>query len=70
MWHIWGDRKGAYRVCGRVHRGKEPLGKCRCLWEGNIKMDLQELELQVMDWIDLNEDGDRWQVLVNALMDH
>ena len=37
-------------------------------WEDNIKMFLQGLEFGGMDWIDLAQDRDRWQVLVNALI--
>ena len=32
------------------------------------KMDLQEVGLEGMDWIDLAQDRDRWQVLVNVDM--
>jgi hypothetical protein len=31
-------------------------------------MDLQEVGCGDMDWIDLAQDKDRWQVLVNAVM--
>jgi hypothetical protein len=31
-------------------------------------MDLQEVRGEGMDWIDLAQDRDRWQVLVNAVM--
>jgi len=31
-------------------------------------MDLQEVGSGDMDWIDLAEDRDRWQALVNAVM--
>ena len=48
--------------------GKRPLGRPRHRWEDNIKMDLQELECGCMDWIKLAEDRDRWQALVNAVM--
>jgi hypothetical protein len=34
----------------------------------NIKMDLREIELDHMDWIDLAEDRDQWRALVNAVM--
>jgi hypothetical protein len=31
-------------------------------------MDLQEVECAVMDWIELAQDRDRWQALVNVVM--
>jgi hypothetical protein len=39
--------------------GKRALGKPRCRWEDNIKMDLREIEWGGMDWIDLAQDGDQ-----------
>jgi hypothetical protein len=48
--------------------GKRPLGRPRCRWEENIKMDLQEVGYGSMDWIRLAQDSDRWQALVNAVM--
>jgi hypothetical protein len=47
---------------------KYPLGRPRCRWEDNIKMDLQEVGCGGMDWIGLAQDRDRWQALVNAVM--
>jgi hypothetical protein len=44
----------------------EGLGQHR--WEDNIKMDLQEVECGGVDWIELAQDRDRWQALVNAVM--
>jgi hypothetical protein len=35
---------------------------------GYIKMGLQEVGWGGIDWIDLAQDRDRWQALVNAVM--
>jgi hypothetical protein len=38
----------------------------RC--EDNIKMDLKEMKLQGMDWIELTEDRAQWRSLVNTVI--
>ena len=48
--------------------GKRSLGGPRRRWKDNIKMDLQEVECESMDWIELAEDRDRWRALVNAVI--
>ena len=57
-----------YRVLVGNHGGKRPLGRPRCRWEDNIKMDLQEVGCGGMDWIKLVQDRDRWRSLVNMVM--
>jgi hypothetical protein len=47
---------------------KRTLGRPRHRWEGNIKIDLPEVECGGMDWIELALDGDRRRTIVNALM--
>jgi hypothetical protein len=37
-------------------------------WEDNIKINLQEVGRQDMDWIELAQDRDRLRALVNAVM--
>jgi len=53
---------------GSETRGKEPLGRPRHRWEDNIKMDLQEVGYGGMDWVELAQDRERWQALVNVVM--
>jgi hypothetical protein len=60
-------RRGAYRALVGKPEGRRPLGRPRLGWEDNIKID-RELSLEVMDWIDLAQDRDRWQAVVNAVM--
>ena len=48
--------------------GKRPLGRPKCRWEDNIKMDLQKVGCEGIDWIDLAQDRNRWRALVNAVM--
>jgi hypothetical protein len=50
------------------HEGKRPFGRRRRRWEDKIKMDLHKVASGGMDWIDLGQDRDRWQSLVNAIM--
>jgi len=63
-----GDKRGIYRVLVVKHEGKRPLGRPRPRWEDNINMDLQEVGCGGMDWIELAQDMDRWQAVVNAVV--
>jgi len=56
-----------YGVLVGKPEGKKPQGRQRRRWEGNIKIDLQELSCGSMDWIELAQDRDRWRALVNAV---
>jgi hypothetical protein len=48
--------------------GKRPLGRPRCRWIDNIKIDPLEIGLSVVDWPGLAQDRYRWRALVNAIM--
>jgi hypothetical protein len=53
-------------VVTREH--KRPLGRCRCRWEDNTKMDLREIGWGAMDWIVLAQDRNQWRALVKTIM--
>jgi hypothetical protein len=48
--------------------GQKPLGRPRCGWEDNIKINLLEVGRGGMDWIELLQDRDGLRALVNAVM--
>jgi len=52
----------------RQPEGKRLLGRPRHRWEDNIKMDLQEVECGVMNWIELAWDRDGWRAVVNTVL--
>ena len=62
------ERRGVYKVLVGKSEGKRPLGRLRCGWEDNIKMDLQEVGWEGMDWIDVAQNRERWRALVRAIM--
>jgi len=63
-----GEGRGVYRVLVAKPEGKRSLGRPRCRWKDNIKLDLQAMGCGGLDWIELALDRDRWWALVNAVM--
>jgi hypothetical protein len=48
-----GEKRNAYRLLVGKPEGKRPLGRPRCGWVDNIKMDLLEIGWGGVDWIGL-----------------
>ena len=63
-----GEERVVYRVLVGKLEGRRPLGRPRRRWVDNIRVDLQEVGCEYMDWIGLAQDRDRWRTLVSALM--
>jgi len=61
-------RRGVYSVLAWKPERKRPLGRPRRRWNDNIKMGLQEVGFEGMDWIDVSQNRDRLRALVNAVM--
>jgi hypothetical protein len=62
-----GNRNAYIILVGKLE-GKRPLGRPRCRWVDNIKIDIGERGWGNMDWIDLAQDRDQWRALVNMVM--
>jgi hypothetical protein len=54
-----GEKRNAYRLFMGKQEGKKPLGRPRCRWVDNIKMNLGKIGWWVIDWIGLVQDRDK-----------
>jgi hypothetical protein len=63
-----GQKRNAHRILAGKPDGKRPLGRPRCRWVDNIKIDLREKGWYGMDWIDLAGDREQWRAVVNTVM--
>jgi hypothetical protein len=63
-----GEKRNACRILVGKPEGRRSLGRHRCRWEDNIKMDLREIGWGSMDWICQDENRDQWKALVNTIM--
>jgi hypothetical protein len=63
-----GEERKLYKVFVEKPEGKRPLARPRHRWEDGIRMDLREIGLGGVDWIQLAQDRDRWRAVVNAVM--
>jgi hypothetical protein len=63
-----GAKRNTYSISVGKPEGKRPVGRPRCRWVDNFKMDLREIGWSGNDWIDLAQDRDRCRTLVNTVM--
>jgi hypothetical protein len=61
------EKRNVYRLLVRKPEGRRPLGRLRRRWIDNIKMDLLEIGVSVVDWIGLAQYR-YWSALVNSVM--
>ena len=62
------DGRSAFRILIGKPTGKRPLGRPRRRWEGNIRMDLEEIGINAGNWVDSAQDRNYWRALVNAAL--
>jgi hypothetical protein len=63
-----GEEREVYKVLVGKAKGKRPLGRPTCRWEDGMRMDLGEIGLRDVDWIQLAQGRDWWQTVVSAVM--
>jgi hypothetical protein len=63
-----GEKRNACRVLvGKLQR-KRPLGRPSSIWDDNIKIDVQEVGWEDVEWSSLAQDRDKWQAVLNTVM--
>jgi hypothetical protein len=62
------EGRAVYRVLVGSPEGKRPLGRPRCKWEDNIKMNLREIGIDEANWIRLAHDKVQWRAFVKTEM--
>jgi hypothetical protein len=60
-----GEKRNVYRLLVGMPEGKRPLGRPRCRWVHNIRMDLGEVGWDDVNCIGLVQDRNRWRAVVN-----
>jgi hypothetical protein len=63
-----GEKRNGYRLLVGKPEGKRSLGRPRCRWVDNIRMDVGEVGWGDVDWIGLVQDRNRCRALVNSVL--
>jgi hypothetical protein len=61
-------KRNAYRILVGKLEGRKSLGRPRCRWMDNIRIDLRETGCDGLHWVDLAQNRDQWRALVNTVM--
>ena len=62
------EGRNPFKILTGKPTGKRPLGRPRRRWEDNIRMDLEEIGINMGNWVDSVQDRNYWRVLVNAAL--
>ena len=61
------EGRSAFKILTGTSTGKRLLGRPRRKWEDNIRMDLEEIGIN-MDLVDLTQDRNFWRAFVNVAL--
>ena len=64
------EGRSAFKILTGKPTGKRTLRRPRRRWEGNIRMDLEEIGINAGNWVDLAQDRNYWRALVNSALNH
>ena len=54
------EGRSPFRILTGKATGKRPLGRPRCRWETNIRMNLEEIGINAGNWVDSAQDRNHW----------
>ena len=60
------EGRSAFKILTGKPTGKRPLRRPRRRWEDSIRMDLEEIDINVVNWVDSAQDRNYWRAIVNA----
>jgi hypothetical protein len=63
-----GEGRDVYRVLVGRPEGKRPLGRHRRRWKDHIKLNLREIGIDGLNWVQLAQDRVQWWAFVNMGM--
>ena len=62
------EGRSAFKMLTGKPTGKRPLGRPRRRWDGNIRMDLEEIGINAGNWVDSAQGRNYWRAFVNAAL--
>ena len=57
------EGRSAFKILTGKPTGKRPLGRPRRRCEDNIRIDLEEIGINAVNWVDSVQDRDYWRAL-------
>ena len=57
--------RSAFKILTGNPTEKRPLERPRRRWKDNIRMDLEEIGINLGNWVDSAQDRNYWRALVN-----
>ena len=62
------EGRSAFKIVTGNPIGKRALGGPRRRWEDNIKMGIEEIGINAVNWVNSAQDRDYWRTLVNVAL--